>query len=326
MRIVLLVGTLAELDSCHALYANHLFADGHEVWIGMVNGLTGAGERILCPMGEVDGALEAFGPFPGKVEVRDAAAGVDLVWVLNYPHSVVQEVAWQLLWQLNQQVPFVNDVEGILMLNTKAGLPAVVPPEHLPRTLISNSFTELWEEYQTDPDRTWLVKPPDGDAGADVYLLSPGSSNNRVLLQSMTGNTAIDSLLTKGGLNGFGNRYCVLQEHIAHTEEKRVLIAGGRPLAQQIHYLAPDEHRGNTAHRARCEDTTLTPDEEKLCRDVGQRLLRHGIRFVGIDLAYPHVFEFNMVNPGGLDERLEFGMPDRTPHVLDALLDTAAGS
>ncbi len=107
MRFVLLVGTLAELDSGHALYANRLFADGHEVWIGTLNGLTGAGIRIQCPMGQVDGPLKAFGPFLGKVEVRDIA-GANVVWVLNYPYPGVQEVAWQLLWQLNQQVPLTS--------------------------------------------------------------------------------------------------------------------------------------------------------------------------------------------------------------------------
>ncbi|MGW1378068.1 ATP-grasp domain-containing protein [Streptomyces sp. NPDC002446] len=324
MRIALLIGTAAELDSCHALYANTLMSEGHEVWIGTVNGLCSVGAEIRCPLAKPDGALEAFAPLLGKPEQRDFA-DIDLVWVLNYPHPSVEEAAWQLLWWLNQQVPFVNDVTGILMLNAKTALPAVVPPGHLPRTLVSNSFSELWAEYQTAPEATWLVKPPGGDAGADVYLLEPGSSNNRVLLQSMTGNTALTDLLAKGGLMGFGNRYCVLQEYLPHAEEKRVLIAAGRPVAQQLHRLAPGEHRGNTAHRAQCTDTALTADEERLCRRIGGRLLRHGIRFAGVDLAYPYVFEFNMVNPGGLDERRELGLPDRTPQTVRALLEAVGG-
>lgn len=320
MRIALLIGTAAELDSCHALYANTLMSEGHEVWIGTVNGLSSLGTEIRCPLGRPDGAVEPFAPFPGKMEQRDFR-DIDAVWVLNYPHPSVEEAAWQLLWCLNQQVPFVNDVTGILMLNTKTALPAVVPPRHLPRTLVSNSFAELWAEYQSSPDTTWLVKPPAGDAGADVYLLEPGSSNNRVLLQSMTGNTAITDLLTKGGLMGLRNRYCVLQEYLPHAEEKRVLIAAGRPVAQQLHRLAPGEHRGNTAHRAHCTGAELTADEKRLCLNIGEQLLRHGIRFAGIDLAYPYVFEFNMVNPGGLDERLELGLPDRTPQTIRVLLE-----
>ncbi|MBW5420979.1 hypothetical protein GKQ77_05260 [Streptomyces sp. BG9H] len=324
MRVALLIGTLAELDSCHALYANSLVAGGHEVWIGSVNRLSGAGEEVLVVAGRVDGPLKAYEPYPGVPE-RRGFEDVDVVWVLNYPQPSVETEAWQLLWRLNQHVRFVNDVTGTLMLGSKTNLSAVVPPEHLPRTLVSNSFDELWTAYQSDPEATWLAKPPDADAGADVYLLEPGSSNNRVLLQSMTGNAAVTQLLTKGGLMGFRDRYCLLQEYVPHREEKRVILAAGKPVAQQAHRLAPDEHRGNTAHRAHCSDTSLSTDERRLCEHIGKQLLRHGIRFSGIDLAYPYVFEFNVVNPGGLDERLALGLPDRSPDIIEDLLRSVEG-
>lgn len=156
--------------------------------------------------------------------------------------------------------------------------------------------------------------------GCPVRLAEPGSTNNRVLLQSMTGNTAVTELLTKGGLAGYRNRYYVLQQFVPNAEEKRVILAAGRPVAAQAHRLAPDEHRGNTAHRARCTDTALTPEERDLCLHIGERLLNHGIRFAGLDLAYPYVFEYKVVNPGGLDERLTLGLPDHTPDTVEALL------
>ncbi|MFD7169957.1 ATP-grasp domain-containing protein [Streptomyces violascens] len=127
-------------------------------------------------------------------------------------------------------------------------------------------------------------------------------------------------------LAGFQGRYCALQEFLPHTEGKRVIIAAGRPVAQQAHHLAPDEHRGNTAHRARCTDTALTAAEHELCVRVAARLRAHGIRFAGIDLAYPYVFECNVINPGGLDERITLGLPDLTGDIVRSLLtDTTAG-
>ncbi|MDI3387675.1 hypothetical protein QIS99_15920 [Streptomyces sp. B-S-A8] len=324
MRVALLIGSLAELDTCHALYANALAADGHEVWVGSVNSLSAAGGELSMTAGraEPDQMVNAGAPFPGTTRRRDCT-DLDLVWVLNYPHPSVQTETWQLLWRLNQQVPFVNDVVGILMFGNKTNLDAVVPAGHLPRTLVSSSFDELWAHYQRAPEQTWVLKPTDDDAGADVYLLKPGDSNNRVLLQSMTGNTGVTELLTKGSLMGLRRRYCALQEYVPHTEEKRVILVGGRPVAQQAHRLAPDEHRGNTTHRASCSETELTDDEWQLCEQVGERLMRHGIRFAGIDLAHPYVFEANLVNPGGLDERLTLGLPDLTPDVLRTLLKEA---
>ncbi|MFJ8670119.1 hypothetical protein [Streptomyces sp. NPDC093600] len=111
-----------------------------------------------------------------------------------------------------------------------------------------------------------------------------------------------------------------MQEYVPHAEEKRVILAAGRPVAQQAHLLATDEHRGDTAHRAHCSDTFLSADERRLCEHIGKQLLRHGTRFADIDLACPYVFEFNVVNPGGLDERLVFGLPDRSPEIIEDVL------
>ncbi|MGW3683025.1 ATP-grasp domain-containing protein [Streptomyces prasinus] len=73
------------------------------------------------------------------------------------------------------------------------------------------------------------------------------------------------------------------------------------------------EPRGNTAHRAQCTDTTLTPEEHDLCLHIGQRLFEHGIHFAGLNLASPYVLEYNVVNPSCLNERLTLGLPDRAP-------------
>ncbi|MDI3420671.1 ATP-grasp domain-containing protein [Streptomyces luteolus] len=325
VRVALLIGTLTELDTCHALYANALTADGHEVWVGSVNHLTGHGPDVRTAACRVDTQVKAYAAAPGGPRAR-TLADMDAVWILNYPQPSVQTEAWQLLWRLGRRVPFVNDVTGILMLGNKTNLSVVVDERHLPRTVIANSYAELAAVHAKDPGATWLVKPTDDDAGADVYVLEPGSTNNRVLLQSMTGNAEVTELLTKGNLAGFRGRYCALQEFVAHTEEKRVIIAAGVPVAQQVHHLAPDEHRGNTAHRARCADTLLTEAEHELCVRIGARLREYGIRFAGIDMAYPYVFECNVVNPGGLDERIALGLPDVTGDVVRALLaDTAAG-
>ncbi|MGX1885349.1 ATP-grasp domain-containing protein [Streptomyces sp. NPDC055287] len=241
---------------------------------------------------------------------------MDAVWVLNYPQPSVQTEAWQLLWRLNARVPFVVDVTGILMPGNKTNLPVVVSAGHLPDTLVSAFYEEVEEGYRQEPDASWVVKPTDDDAGADVYLLQPGSSNNRVLLQSLTGSTALGDLLAKGRLSGYRARYCALQEYVPHREEKRVILAAGRPAAALVHRLAPGEHRGNTAHQAACAETALSADETRLCTVIAERLARHGVRFAGLDLAYPYVFEANLVSPGGLEEIVALGLPDATPQIL----------
>lgn len=72
--------------------------------------------------------------------------------------------------------------------------------------------------------------------------------------------------------------------------------------------------------------TPLSTDQRRLCERVGERPPRHGIRFAGVDLAYPYVFECNVVNPGGLDERLALGLPDRSPEIIEGSLQSCETS
>ena len=42
-------------------------------------------------------------------------------------------------------------------------------------------------------------------------------------------------------------------------------------------------------------------DELALSEKIGNKLKEFGIRFVGIDMAYPYLVELNLVNPGGIN-------------------------
>jgi glutathione synthase len=269
--------------------------------------------------------LTAYAPFPGEMPMR-SLGDVDLAWLLNQPASRIAADVWQLLWRLNQQVPFVNDVTGLMMLNNKNNLPLLVPPEHLPATLVSNDFGEMWRHQDARPAARWVVKPSNAGCGADVFVLEPGSTNNRALLQSMTGNATAGAAMTRSGLEGLQSRYCVLQEFMPHAEEKRIAIAGGRPVAQQVKRLAAGDHRGNVTQEATFDLAELDTAERQLAERVGECLMRHGIRFAGIDVAYPAVFEVNLVNPGGLVEAFELGQPESVscPHIA-RILETVPG-
>jgi glutathione synthase len=315
MRILLLVGSPGDLDISHALYANNLVGLGHDVRLGVVNSISAHGSRLRCLSGPVVAPLEPYGAYPGQLTVADID-DIDLVWVLNQPHPGISADVWQLLWRLNLQVPFVNDVTGLLMLNNKNNLPLVVPSEHLPETWTANTYAELWEAYRQNSQGRWLVKPPNSGAGADVFVLEPYSTNNRALLQSMTGNDTAAGSITRGGLEGLRNRYCVLQEFVEHREEKRVALAGGRPVRSQVKRISTADHRGNITQSADFSICALDDDERDLASRVGEALLRHGIRFAGIDVAYPYVFEVNLVNPGGLVEPVQLGLADDSREVI----------
>ncbi|MFD9302560.1 hypothetical protein ACFWCB_07670 [Streptomyces sp. NPDC060048] len=95
-----------------------------------------------------------------------------------------------------------------------------------------------------------------------------------------------------------------------------MILTAGRPVAALVRGFAPGEHRGNTAHRAACAETAHRADEARLCTVIAERPAPHGVRFAGLDLAHPYVFEVNPVNPGGLENIVALGLPDPTPQLL----------
>ncbi|GAA2939425.1 hypothetical protein GCM10010446_26030 [Streptomyces enissocaesilis] len=75
-RVVLLTGSLAELDTCHALCANALAAGGHEVWVGSVNRVS-AHDADVCTIvgGRPPQTEPGPGPCPGHGRAQSGPAG-----------------------------------------------------------------------------------------------------------------------------------------------------------------------------------------------------------------------------------------------------------
>jgi glutathione synthase len=120
---------------------------------------------------------------------------------------------------------------------------------------------------------------------------------------------------------GLQRRFCVLQrfEPRVRQSEKRVLIAGGEPFAQYRKVAAPGDHRGTLGNGGTIELCELSPDERTLCATLGRSLVRHGIRFAGIDLVYPYILEVNILNPGGTRVLLRIGGTDVSDRGVDLI-------
>jgi glutathione synthase len=257
----------------------------------------------------------------GSVRRLDMSS-FDLVWVMNQPHPAIAREAWQLLWLLSQCVPFVNSLSGMLFANNKNALGAFVPAQNLVESYSSNEFLSLWELYCERRHLRWIVKPPNGGCGADVFLLEPDGNNAKAILQSMTGNTEASGAVTDRSYLGFQNRYAVLQGFIPQVRagEKRVVLAGGRVLTQHGRLPSSNDHRSNMTQGGTPVAADLDAREMELCGGIAQRLSAHGVNFVGVDLAYPYVLEFNIVNPGGLQRVQALTGVDHTPGAIDLIL------
>jgi glutathione synthase len=304
VKIVFLVNSLRVLDENPALLGGAFLERGWSVRHGLLHTLSVQDGRICSVASEMLEPIEIEEPVPGPAVVQPVDDS-DLVWVMNRPHPGLAWDIWQILWVLQQRCEFVNRMEALAFLNNKHVVHHFCPPGHCLESYAANDVETLLSTYRSEPRRTWIAKPANAAAGTDVYLLSPGDTNAKAILQSMTGNTLMQSYLVADlGLVGLQNRYALLQEYAAEVQngEKRVVFAGGEVVTQHGRLAVPGEHRSNQVQGGRIYPVELTEEEAALSRQVAQGLLEHGIRFGAVDLAWPYVIEFNLMCPGGLKE------------------------
>ena len=157
-----------------------------------------------------------------------------------------------------------------------------------------------------DQGGKWIAKPPAGSLGRNIFLISAEDPNTRVILESMTGPES--------------DQYCMIQPYVAEITggEKRVLIAAGQPVGQYLRQNNGD-HRTNVSAGASVSLCELSAAERQYCEKIGAYLRSHGALYVGLDLAFPWVIEFNVVNPGGVQTIMSLGGEDLAPRIIDQI-------
>jgi glutathione synthase len=322
-KVLVLISHMQQwrLDN-QSIIPNGLFRGGHEVHVADIETLGIKEGTVVCDMFQADQEYFDGMPFPEERLERASCDDFDLVWLLTSPHPNLFLETYQLLWVLNQRVTFVNDAAAVLFLNSKTCLPGGVPRDHLPTTYVSNSFEELNKVVTDDPETAWIIKPGNEGCGADIYYVNAQEKNFRALLQSATGNE-VSRYENYGRQNiGLSRKYITMQKYVPNVveNEQRVLISGGVPVCGFRRFHNGDDHRANATLGNGFADMELTPEEDAFCRELGESLMRQGIYFAGIDLAFPYVLELNLENPGATKWTFLATGVDKTPEVVEHLL------
>jgi glutathione synthase len=244
-----------------------------------------------------------------NVSLRDADGGTsplsrfDLIWVLGFgPRDSFLD-----RMELLQSVPserFVNAPAALLTLHAKYGLPLSSLADHHPETYASTDAAWLVAIVERGGD--WIAKPPAMSFGRSVFRVQRSDPNVHVIIEQLTG---FD-----------GSRYCLLQRYVPEIEhgEKRILVAGGEIIGAYLRLPARD-HRANLSGDGHAAATSLTSEEMRLARQVAESLADNNVRYAAVDVAWPWVIEYNIVNPGGLATMERLTGEDLSPRVVAAL-------
>jgi glutathione synthase len=149
-----------------------------------------------------------------------------------------------------------------------------------------------------------VVKPVDGFAGTDVWLLEPGRGC-RALAESATA----------------GGRHVIVQEYLPAVD------AGNKRL-----FVLDGEIAGAVVRRPSAADFRIGPPvaeaavdaaDRRIVAALAPRLLAHGIAVAGLDVIDGRLIEVNVTCPGGMHKADALLGTDFSGRIARRLLDTS---
>lgn len=180
----------------------------------------------------------------------------------------------------------LNDPRGLREANEK--LYTLHFAKHMPRTMVTTQQDRILA-FMDRVGGVAVIKPLDGAGGANVFKLETGSSNNRVIIESLTGN---------------GRWLAMVQEYLPAVKkgDKRVILLDGEILGAILRVPRSDDLRSNIHVGGTVEPCEVTDAERAIVADIAPRLRADGLVFVGLDMIGERLTEVNVTSPTGIQE------------------------
>lgn len=181
-----------------------------------------------------------------------------------------------------------NRPDGILQIQEK--MFALRFPELIPPTVVASSQRDV-AEFVSEHEIA-VVKPVDGFAGTDVWLLRQDDPNAASLIESAT----------QGG-----QRHVIVQRYLSAVEHgnKRLFVLEGEVIGAVMRSPSHDDFRiGPPSAPA-----PVNARDEEIVATLSRTLNQSGIILAGLDIIDGQLIEINVTCPGGM-------------HKTDALLGT----
>jgi glutathione synthase len=221
--------------------------------------------------------------------VLDVATDVDLVQLRIDPPVDGRYLHTTYLLDLVEAagVRVVNRPEGVRALHEK--IVALKFPHLCPQTIVAVDPGAVREFVGTVGAA--VVKPVDGFAGTDVWLVRDDAAA-----------TALVESATRGG-----TRHVIAQEYLADVEtgNKRLFVLDGEIVGTVLRRPSPGDFRIGPPVAA----AEIDEHDRRIVDALAPLLAQHGIALAGIDVIAGRLIEVNVTCPGGM-------------HKTDALLGT----
>ena len=172
-------------------------------------------------------------------------------------------------------------------------------------TRVSRDMDTLYDFIKQQGDT--IIKPLDGMAGQSIFRVNASDHNCKVILESMTRE---------------GSSYVMAQKFVPEISagDKRILLIDGEPVPYALARIPADgEVRGNLAKGGSGQGVELSEHDRWICEQVGPKLRKMGLIFVGIDVIGDYLTEINVTSPTCIRELDSLYNIDIASQLMDAL-------
>ena len=253
--------------------------------------VTNAFCTVIGRMEKVPGSLKAFYK---KAELREEMlplAGFDAIFFRANPP--LDPLMLNFLDSVKDDVFIINSLQGMREANNKLYTAAFGDAHSniIPNTHVSKNKNYLIKQIKESKADKMILKPLNGFGGSGVILIEKSAMNNI--------NSLLDFYISTG--DGDTN-YVILQDYIegADQGDVRILMLNGEPVGAMKRVPGNEDHRSNVSAGGSVQKHTLTKAEKALCKQIGPKLVKDGLYFVGIDVIGGKLVEVNVMSPGGI--------------------------
>ena len=204
-------------------------------------------------------------------------------FVLNFLDSISDETF------------ILNSVSGLREANNKIYTAAYSDPDKkiIPATHVSKNIDYLIGIIQQSEQDKMIMKPLDGYGGSGVIVVEKSAMDN---IKSL-----LEFYIKKS--NGESN-YVILQEYVEGAElgDVRVLMLNGKPIGALRRVPPKGDIRSNISAGGSVEKYKLTKEDKAMCNQIGEKLVKDGIYFAGLDIISGKLIEINVLSPGTITD------------------------
>lgn len=255
------------------------------------NSVTNAFCTVVGRMDKVPASLKAFYKKAKLREEMLPLAGFDAIFFRANPP--LDPIMLNFLDSVKNDVFIINSLQGMREANNKLYTAAFGDAHSniIPTTHVSKNKDYLVQQIKESKSDKMILKPLNGFGGSGVILIEKSAMSNI--------NSLLDFYIT--GADGTSN-YVILQDYIegADQGDVRILLLNGEPVGAMRRVPGNDDHRSNVSAGGSVQKHNLTKAEKALCKQIGPKLVKDGLYFVGIDVIGGKLVEVNVMSPGGI--------------------------